>query len=121
MEIKTDDELYEENRKTRRKTHVLIRLIRILRDNPDMVALFFVMLFTCGVGYFAARIYLGLTATQIRTEAFEFVCFFVTMFAAIVSAIKKVCTQQGVISSAMSGRVTDAHDPSGNSIKPRQR
>ena len=116
-----DDDIktHEYNRSTRRRTGLFIRMFRVFRDNPDIVALGVVLVCALSLGYFVARIYFGLTSAQIKLELYEFLGFLFTAIATIMASLKKVCTKQGVISSALSKRIEDDHHPNGNSMIPR--
>lgn len=117
---RTPEEMVQENQATRRKTGLVIRTMRVLDDNPDLVRLGIVIFCMGAVGYFAARIWLGLTAEQIKSEITEFIGFIVFLFLTVWNTIKKIYTQQGVISSSLSGRIDREHDTGGNSVVPKK-
>jgi hypothetical protein len=115
----TPEEITQQNKKNKRKTGIAIRMVRIARDNPDIAILMLVIVSVFFAGYFFCRIYLGLTANEIRTELSEFVGLIFFMITTVFAGLGKLYVKQGVISSSLSGRISNDHDVSGNSIIPR--
>lgn len=119
FQVQTDDELVATNTRTRRRTGFIIRLFRVMRDNPDLFLLGLIVMFCMAAGWFAARFYLGLTANEIRTEVAELVWLVIFIVTSVATAIGKIFVKQGVISSTLSGRVNNDHDVAGRSIPPK--
>lgn len=116
--IQSDDELIEHNTKTRR-TGVIVRTIRIIRDNFDIFLFLLCVFLLAGAAWFAARFYLGLTANQIKTEISELIYCLVLVCAGIATGVGKLFAKQGTISKTLSGRIDNNHTVTGQSMPPR--
>ena len=129
-ENKTDDELKKQsilrkttiedqakvNEETEHKTGLLIRIIRIVKENPDIVILGVLVLAVLALGYSFARFYLGLTVKEIKIEVFDFLEFVAAFIFAVSAFVGKLYVKQGAISKALSGQTEKEADLYGKSI-----
>lgn len=117
--IRTEEDLNRENLSTRRRTGIVIRFFRMIRDNPDLFLLGIIVCSCMLAGWFMARFYLGLTINEIKTEVTELVFLCIFIVTSVATAIGKVFVKQGLISTSLSGRMDHEHDALGRSQPPK--
>ena len=112
----TKEEQEEANKQTEYKTGALIRLIRIIRDNPDLLVLGIIVLAFCIGGYWLAKIHLGLTTDQIKLQVWDFIEFVGIILVGVGALIGKLFVAQGSITKSLSKSATKEADVSGRTL-----
>ena len=104
------------NEETEHKTGCLIRLMRIIRDNPDLIVLGIVIIAFCLAGFWLAKIKLGMTTEQIKLQVWDFVEFVGIVLVGVGALIGKLFVAQGTITRSLSKSATKEADVSGRTI-----
>jgi hypothetical protein len=109
------------NKETEYKSGLIIRAIRMIRDNPDLIVLSLIVIACCAFGYWVARIKLGLTTDQIKIQIWDFIEFIGIVLVGVSAVVGKLFMTQGTITRALSGQAKKDADVTGNTMKPRVR
>lgn len=112
----TKEEQQELNEQTEHKTGLLVRFIRIIRDNPDLIILSIIVVSFCLAGYWLAKIELGMTTEQIKFQIWDFVEFVGIIIMGAIALIGKLFVAQGSISKGLSKSALKDADSSGRTI-----
>lgn len=112
----TEEEKKEINKKTEYKSGFLVRFVRIIRDNPDLIVLGIIVLAFCVGGYWLAKIHLGLTTDQIKIQVWDFIEFVGIVLVGISALIGKLFMTQGTITKSLSKSATKEADKYGRTI-----
>jgi hypothetical protein len=116
FETITKEQQADLNKKNEHKTGLIIRLIRVVRDNPDLIVLGIMVLAFLVAGYWLAKIKLGLTTDQIKVEIWDFIEFVSIVFVGLSALIGKLFMNQGTITKSLSGSASKDADASGRTI-----
>ncbi len=104
------------NEETEYKSGYLVRFIRIIRDNPDLIMLGIIVIVCCACGYWLARIQLGMTSEQIKIQVWDFIEFVGIVLLGVTALIGKLFMTQGTITKSLSKSATKDADVSGKTI-----
>lgn len=112
----TKEEQQELNEKTEYKSGLLVRFIRIIRDNPDLIILSIIVISFCLAGYWLAKIELGMTTEQIKIQMWDFVEFVGIIIMGAIALIGKLFVAQGSITKSLSKSALKEADASGRTL-----
>lgn len=112
----TEEEKKEINKKTEYKSGFLVRFVRIIRDNPDLIVLGIIIVLFCLAGYWIAIIKLGMTTEQIKLRVWDFVEFVGIVLLGVAALVGKLFIAQGTITKNLSKTASKEADLSGNTI-----
>ena len=104
------------NEETEHKTGCLIRLMRIVRDNPDLIVLSIIIIAFCLAGFWLAKIKLGMTTEQIKLQVWDFIEFVGIVVVGVGALIGKLFVAQGSITRSLSKSATKEADVSGRTL-----
>lgn len=104
------------NEETEYKSGYLMRFIRIVRDNPDLIVLGIIVIVCCAGGYWLAKIQLGMTSEQIKIQVWDFIEFVGIVLVGVSALIGKLFMTQGTITKALSKSAAKEADVQGRTI-----
>ena len=110
------EKLNKLNEQTEYKSGMLIRLVRIIRDNPDLLVLGVIVITFCLAGYWLAKIHFGMTTEQIKVQMWDFIEFTGIVLAGVIAVIGKIFMAQGTITQSLSKSAGKEADASGRTL-----
>lgn len=112
----TKEEQSKLNEETEHKTGFFVRVIRIIRDNPDLIVLTIIVLSFLVAGYWLAKIKLGLTTDQIKVQIWDFIEFVGIVLVGISALVGKLFVAPGVITQSLSKSASKEADSGGRTL-----
>lgn len=98
----TKEEQEKYNKKTARKTGFIIRLIRICKNNKDIIWLSILTISLIFAGYFLAKVIANITDKEIIYGLWDFGKFIFASIVAITAFLLKLFAKKGTLSMKMS-------------------